>query len=234
MQLEAQIHDLTNSLKKGELQVSDIGELVPASVMLHNLDGLQPTGCSYMNNWGCERLGTSVNDINELGESYYERYFIKEESLSIFQGMTRYLVENDFSKQYTFFQRVKLFEEIDYIWFFTVCKLVKIKEQQQLTNKLVLLSSPITGIGNMIQRFNKMLNQDRYVHQHYIKFAKLTKREKEIITLLCEGKSSAEIAEMLFVSTNTIITHRKNITKKLGIKSFAELIKFAIAFDLAE
>ena len=234
MHLEVQIHDLSNSLKKGELQVSDIGELVPASVMLHDLDGLQPIGCSYMNNWGCEHLGTSVDEINELGESYYERYFVREESLTIFKGMTRYLAESDFSKQYSFFQRVKLYEDIDYTWFFSVCKLIKIKDQEQLTDKLVLLSSPITGIDNMIHRFNKMLEQDRYVHRHYAKFAKLTKREKEIITLLCEGKSSAEIAEMLFVSTNTVITHRKNITKKLDIKSFAELVKFAIAFDLTK
>ncbi len=57
----------------------------------------------------------------------------------------------------------------------------------------------------------------------------LTKREKEILYLLSIGKSSFEIACQLFISKETVSTHRKNIIKKLGVKSFAELLRLAIA-----
>jgi len=53
---------------------------------------------------------------------------------------------------------------------------------------------------------------------------KLTKREKEIISLIAEGKSTKEIADALYLSELTIKTHRKNISKKLGTKGVGDLV----------
>ncbi|QNF32225.1 response regulator transcription factor [Adhaeribacter swui] len=52
----------------------------------------------------------------------------------------------------------------------------------------------------------------------------LSSREIEVIRLIAEGKSTAEIAETLFLSPHTINSHRKNILRKLQIKSPVELI----------
>lgn len=232
MILDLQLHQLSNALRKGDMQIPDLGELLPVSVMLHNLDNLQLVQCAYMNNWGCEHLGTSVDEINKLGEAYYERYFDRQESLAIFQGMTRYFNEGDFTKQYSFFQRVKLHGDSDYTWFYSMNKVIK--EKKCLLDKSIMISCPIIGVDNLVNKFSKVLDQDNYIRQHYLKFAKLTKREKEIIGLLSEGLPSSEIADMLFISVNTIITHRKNIIKKLEVRSFAELVRFAIAFDLVK
>src|SRR5690606_26718270 len=137
--LAIQLHGISKGLKTGDLSIPDIGDMLPASLMLHDLDGLQPTGCSYMNNWGCERLGTSVDEVNELGEAYYERYFIAEESFAIFEGMNNYITSADFDKQYNFFQRVKLHGDTDYTWFYTVCKIIQLKIASELQNKFILL-----------------------------------------------------------------------------------------------
>jgi DNA-binding NarL/FixJ family response regulator len=56
----------------------------------------------------------------------------------------------------------------------------------------------------------------------------LTAREKEILPLLVEGLTSAEIAERLFVSESTVISHRKNILHKLNLKNTSALVKYAI------
>ena len=56
----------------------------------------------------------------------------------------------------------------------------------------------------------------------------LTAREREVLQLVAEGKTSAEIAEMLGVSIKTIETHRKQIMDKLGIRSIAGLTKYAL------
>ncbi|WP_407404480.1 LuxR C-terminal-related transcriptional regulator [Chryseobacterium sp.] len=53
----------------------------------------------------------------------------------------------------------------------------------------------------------------------------LTKRELEIIDLINEGFSSEQIAQSLFISKNTIITHRRNILNKMNTKSFLELLQ---------
>jgi DNA-binding NarL/FixJ family response regulator len=56
----------------------------------------------------------------------------------------------------------------------------------------------------------------------------LTQREREVLQLLSEGKTTKEIASLLFVSVKTIETHRMQIMKKLRIYSVAELTKYAI------
>lgn len=60
----------------------------------------------------------------------------------------------------------------------------------------------------------------------------LTKREIEIIGLLALGKKSIEIGNTLFISEHTVITHRKNIYKKLELNTLSELMKYAAMFDL--
>jgi DNA-binding NarL/FixJ family response regulator len=56
----------------------------------------------------------------------------------------------------------------------------------------------------------------------------LSPREKEVLQLLAEGKSSPEIAKQLFLATSTVETHRRNIMRKIGIHSVADLTKYAI------
>jgi DNA-binding NarL/FixJ family response regulator len=56
----------------------------------------------------------------------------------------------------------------------------------------------------------------------------LTVREREVIKLIAEGKSSKEIGGLLFISSRTVQHHRANIMKKLNIKKTADLIKYAI------
>jgi DNA-binding NarL/FixJ family response regulator len=60
----------------------------------------------------------------------------------------------------------------------------------------------------------------------------LTGREIEIITLIALEYSGKEISEQLFISTNTVETHRKNIMKKLQAKSTISLVKFALKNNL--
>jgi DNA-binding NarL/FixJ family response regulator len=56
----------------------------------------------------------------------------------------------------------------------------------------------------------------------------LSRREKEILTLIAEGLTNSKIAEMLFLSSHTITTHRKNIMSKLGVKNTAGIVMYAV------
>lgn len=62
--------------------------------------------------------------------------------------------------------------------------------------------------------------------------SELTAREKEILQLIAEGKSSKEIGEMLFLSSKTVDAHRKNIMDKLNLHNIPELTKYAIRSGL--
>jgi two-component system, NarL family, response regulator NreC len=61
----------------------------------------------------------------------------------------------------------------------------------------------------------------------------LSKREREVLQLIAEGKSTKEIAATLYVSVKTVETHRKQIMDKLDIHSIAELTKYAIREGVA-
>ncbi|MGA2020748.1 MAG: response regulator transcription factor [Candidatus Sulfotelmatobacter sp.] len=65
-------------------------------------------------------------------------------------------------------------------------------------------------------------------------FPKLTPREKEVIQLLAEGKSSKEVATVLNLSTKTAETHRSNIMRKLGFHSIRDLILYAVKNNIIQ
>ncbi len=61
---------------------------------------------------------------------------------------------------------------------------------------------------------------------------RLTKREQEILRLITQAKSNDEIGDQLYISDQTVGVHRKNIMRKLGMKTTMTLIKYAIENEL--
>jgi DNA-binding NarL/FixJ family response regulator len=60
----------------------------------------------------------------------------------------------------------------------------------------------------------------------------LTPRQREVLRLVAEGRSTSEIAALLHVSVKTVETHRTAVMHRLGIRRFADLIRFAIQVGL--
>jgi DNA-binding NarL/FixJ family response regulator len=63
---------------------------------------------------------------------------------------------------------------------------------------------------------------------------RLTSREREIVQLLAEGKSSKEVAVALGISVKTAETHRANIMRKLELHSVSEVVRYAIKNQIVE
>jgi len=59
-------------------------------------------------------------------------------------------------------------------------------------------------------------------------FAVLTSREREVLQLLAEGKTTSQISSALYLSEKTVESHRRQIMRKVGVKSIAKLTKYAI------
>ena len=69
---------------------------------------------------------------------------------------------------------------------------------------------------------------ERLEKQNYPSIDQLSARERETLQLVVEGKSSAEIADILFLSPKTVETYRSRIMEKLDIHDIPGLVKFAI------
>jgi DNA-binding NarL/FixJ family response regulator len=92
---------------------------------------------------------------------------------------------------------------------------------ETVNNKQIYLSPQVTGI--VIADFVRQLPQKKASP-----YSRLSGREREVLQLLAEGKSTKQIAQLLFVSAKTVETHRSQIMEKLDLHSVAELTKFAI------
>lgn len=66
------------------------------------------------------------------------------------------------------------------------------------------------------------------------KLESLTEREREIVRLLCEGRSNQQVATQLQISPRTVEVHRATIMRKLEIETFAELVRYAVRHRLVE
>lgn len=90
----------------------------------------------------------------------------------------------------------------------------------------------IDGKAFFSPAISRVLVED-YVRQPQEKGAEdsyelLTSREREILQLLCEGKSNKDVAQILNLSPYTVETHRSNIMEKLNLHSIPELILYAV------
>lgn len=72
----------------------------------------------------------------------------------------------------------------------------------------------------------------REAGESYNPLALLSPREREVLQLVVEGKSSVEIAEILSLSPKTIETYRSTLMRKLGITDLPSLVKFAIQYGI--
>jgi DNA-binding CsgD family transcriptional regulator len=134
--------------------------------------------------------------------------------------------EDDRSKIITFFQRVKSYQSSNYEWLLTTSKFLKNRKES------ISISQELNGIDSSFGAISRVLEDNLYIRKNMAKFGSLTKREKQVIKLVARGFTSKQIAEELFLSLETVKTHRKNINKKLDLKRCIDWEYFANAFDI--
>lgn len=87
--------------------------------------------------------------------------------------------------------------------------------------------------GFMIpQKVLKIIEAAQPQNNQYVENIELSNREKEILVAVAKGLTNKEIADKLCISTHTVISHRKNITRKTGIKTISGLTLYALFNNL--
>jgi len=87
----------------------------------------------------------------------------------------------------------------------------------------------ITDAPDKIIGLINELNDESSFHSNGTEHEQLSDREIEVLKLIVSGLSNKEIADKLFISVHTVVSHRKNIYQKTGIKSQAGLTIYAIS-----
>lgn len=102
----------------------------------------------------------------------------------------------------------------------------KISSLKEFENAITQILAGKTYYSSRIVSFLKY-NENKSNHKEEIDGA-ITKQEKKILALLCDGLTSKEISDKLFISQRTVETHRYNLMKKLDLKNTSQLVKFAL------
>ena len=110
-----------------------------------------------------------------------------------------------------------------------------------IRNKLIVISNSSVSTSESISILRTSLEQtalldllnsllEEKLHQQKAQNGKstLSDREQEVLTLIAKGEMNKTIADKLHISLNTVLTHRKNITAKLSIKTVSGLTVYAI------
>jgi len=114
----------------------------------------------------------------------------------------------------------------NYGWYFCFTRLIP------EGNSLFLLYVSLSADEVWMRETERFVKQETYRLEYMDKFNALTEREKEIIQWVASGSTNPETARGLGISRRTVESHRKNINRKLGMNNLAELVRFALAFEL--
>lgn len=109
-----------------------------------------------------------------------------------------------------------------------IALLANCPKRQGMHHKFRLIIDLEENKETIVNKLTSLL--DPYMHQSHSSVIsnELSDREKTILQFVAKGNTNKEIAAKLFLSTHTVMTHRKNITAKLGIKTISGLTVYAI------
>ena len=180
---------------------------------------------TYLEQRGCMLLGKSLAQIQALGPELLAECMHPNDIEPSINTLFHYKSQKT-SKPFSYFQRIKLHGKDDYDLFITCAS------YNQERNVFECVTSSVTQMIEFESVVNAKMDKQAYTEKYLSTYEKLTDREKEVLRYTSLGKSSKDIAELLFLSPQTIETHRKNIRKKTNITSNSELIQFSLNFKI--
>ncbi|RVU00876.1 LuxR family transcriptional regulator [Mucilaginibacter limnophilus] len=220
--------NLTETITNKINDFAPYAELMPGVVIIH-LVGDFPV--VYMSSNGLKLLGVTLEELQQIGTEYYNRYF-NIEDIEVFVPKLKALLESDVTDQsVSFFQQVKLAGKNEWTWHMSSVK-VFMRDEEGKPLLTITIAFPISEMKHIEAKAERLLEENNFLRRNSKAFSSLSKREKQVLSLVAKGKTSIEIAESLFISSETVQTHRRNIKQKLGINTAFAFTEYALAFDL--
>ncbi|WP_129715238.1 response regulator transcription factor [Pedobacter sp. SYP-B3415] len=154
------------------------------------------------------------------------------DEIVLLRGKAGELVEKDQPGfQLSYFTRLKLTATDDWMWYSSSLKILARNLQNDVTH-ILIYSFPMQLDDNVKLKLERLQADQLFMLRHAAEFETLTSREREILRHQAMGKTAQDSADMLFISEQTVKTHRKNIRSKLGSPALPVLFQYARAFDL--
>ncbi|SKB76055.1 helix-turn-helix transcriptional regulator [Daejeonella lutea] len=221
--------DIQNLIDDHIAKVASFAELLPGVTIIHDL---RDWSVAWMSDRGIKELGICLEEIvNLTTEEYHARFFNEQDAKDYAPKVFQLMEKNSFDDMVAFFQQVRFSGKSDWMWHMTAMKILA-HDPKGKPLLSITIAFPIDPMHAMTLKASRLLKENNFLRKNLPSYAKLSKREREILKLLALGKSAPESAEELFISIHTVQTHIKNIRKKLDTNSYYDLCEYARAFDL--
>ena len=184
-----------------------------------------------MSKWGQNFLGVTLRELQEMGTKYHTRFFNPEDSKDYVPKMLNMLERNSDEEILSFFQQVRKSSQHDWSWFLG-CMKIFFRDETGKPLLALTIVIPVDVTHNITTKVQRLLDENNFLRNNHHLFDLLTKREKEILSMMAQGDSSSTISKKIYISEKTARTHRRNINRKLNVESRYDITRFAQAFDL--
>lgn len=222
---EYYILQLEGRLLEGE-NLNTVIEEIPFGVHFNDSKTLE---IKQVNDQLSKITGFHNDEVMEMGMEYLDNYLHPTTLANVSEFLPPAYSEMKSYETLPFIQYVKLYKDKDFSPLITFSK-----PSQYIPGSVVCMSLRPKDFGKMAPKMDQIIEMDRFKLKHFKLFQKLTLREVEVLTLLANGHNNPQIAHELSLSRQTIETHRKNLKRKLDLKSFRDLMKYAFAFNLVD
>ncbi|WP_181306365.1 LuxR C-terminal-related transcriptional regulator [Rufibacter sp. XAAS-G3-1] len=193
---------------------------VPANIYVSDLQD----GVTWCNKTNQETLGYTLEEIKQMGTMEYMRQIVHPEDLNIPQDSITHYQEFTGAEFGGVFRARHRFQK-EYRWFIGWARAFAHAQDGHVKEILCVdvdMSPRMSTEKQLIAALRENLK-----HKNELLVKSLSKRETEVLSMVCKGKSSKVIADQLCLSVHTVNTHRRNIQSRLGTANVADLVVLA-------
>lgn len=223
--LQSQLYALELNVQSDPEKIQSVSDLIPGVVLINNVILNRNI---YMNKVGCDFLRREKEELYAMGLDYFGSTFFHLPELQwvakIFGGLIQ---QNDQTKTVGFYQKVRPDNYTPWLYYYMSGKLL-----ESNTGCCIYMGTQATHDNYTLNRIGRTLDVEVPDAVMFARFSSLTKREKEVLSLVAKGCTTRQISDILFLSSLTVEVHRKSLRKKLDAKRLSDIIRFARYFNL--
>ncbi len=207
--------------RDGIVTLDELSDLIPGYIHLNDRETL---GLEYVSPKGLARFERTIEEVQKEGRDFIDNISDKRSQYIFSTSLINYSLNGNKSLPFSFIQRLRYTPKSNYLLFYTTSK------HYHDGKHLISYTQPLQILRN--DSFLKEIVEESYCffNKHLYQFSQLTEREQEILKLVANGYSNKAISEELYISFQTVKTHRKNICRKLETGKLIDLVKYANVF----
>ncbi len=211
-------------------KIKIVEDITPCNFIIHRLSDMN---IIYLSRMAKRNIGIPEEVENSLSflEYFTDFFDFEAEKDRIEELFVRLetMKDDDF---FTYFQHVRTqHAQKDFDCFVSSTK-VFYRDAKGNPTYILTMALPMLKENSDSTKVNRLLIEKKNFREKWEIFDELTRREKQILQRMARNETSLQIATELYISENTVLTHRRNIKRKIQAKTDFDVISFAQVFDL--